>query len=781
MVFRSSKYIVAIGSTLMMLLMISVLATSIMNVLHIRERLESIVSNHLARTAVLYNMRNIVRERSHSMYAIFLLEDAFDQDAEFIHFNQLASDFIKQRQRLETLGMSPQLAAVFEEAKALIRQSAPLQDSIVNAMMDGVKADRFDVMSAVDLPLEKLILDKFDELVAMEQHDSEAAIASTYLQHEYILRFTIFLGILVLGLSVVISLFTMRRISNIEGVLHKEKELAEVTLQAIGDGMITTDAATRIIYLNPRAAQLTGWNGRDAIGKPLREIFRLLAIGSNLPLDHPAFYSDISGPVTGLQQHKILLNHNELRLIVEDSVTPIRGRDGQIIGNVLVFRDVTYEHELSKQLNWQASHDPLTGLINRREFELDLTRLLASTRQRNTCHCFLYIDLDQFKIVNDTCGHIAGDELLKQVATLLVDAIRSSDVLARLGGDEFGLLLEGCDVDKASIIANSILDRIRQFRFPWDQSLFSIGASIGLVRIDKDSENPVAILSAADAACYMAKDKGRNRLFIHELNDQEIVKRQGEMRWIAVINESLEHNRFLLHQQLVKPISHPELPVYHELLLRMLDKSNVVIDPMSFIPAAERFGSMPKLDRWVIANAFRLVSQANPHRERALYAINISAQSLNDKNFLRYIIDTASISGIAPEQICFEITETTAIANLNQAHHFIATLRTLGFNFALDDFGSGMSSFAYLKNLAVDFIKIDGTFIKDVNRDPMHLAIVKSIATIARVMDVKIIGEWVEDAATLHTLQNIGIDYAQGFHIHIPEPLVLADRQQQLG
>ncbi len=779
MVFRNSKYIVIIGSSLMLLLMVALLMTSIFNMLDIRKRLEVITVNHIDRTSILYNMRNIVRERSHSMYAIFLLQDPFAQDEEFLTFNNLASEFIKMRVRLENLGMSEAQTVIFEKAKSLIRESAPLQNSIVDAMMQGFKAERFDAMSAVDLPLEKAILQEFDALVTLEQRDTQNAIASAYEEHAYLFRLTVLLGILVLVLGVIISFFTVRRIGAVEGILYKEKELAEVTLHAIADGMITVDASTNILYLNPRATQLTGWSISEAIGKPLREVYRIYSTPSDTPAEHPVFYQDIAGPVVNLHQYVELHNRHNIRFIVEDSAAPIRNNSGEVIGSVLVFRDVTYEHELSKQLNWHASHDSLTGLINRREFEYDLVRLIASARHRDTTHCCLYVDLDQFKIVNDTCGHIAGDELLKQVATTILSAIRHSDTLARLGGDEFGLLLEGCDTAKAMIIANTILDRIRQFRFSWEQSIFSIGASIGLVSINKDSINAASILSAADAACYMAKDTGRNRICLHQTNDREIIKRQGEMRWITIIDECLEHGRFLLYGQKALPVRDQKLPCYHELLLRMTDAKGKIIDPMSFIPAAERFSIMVKIDRWVIESAFEWLATKSHSAGTEIYAINLSAQSLNDRNFLHFVMDTAASKGLSPSLVCFEITETTAIANWNQAHHFIATLRGIGFRFALDDFGSGMSSFTYLKNFTVDFVKIDGTFVKDIDRDPMHLAIVKSIASVAGVMNVMIIGEWVENEAALEILKHIGIDYAQGFHIHRPENIALIDITNQ--
>ena len=435
--------------------------------------------------------------------------------------------------------------------------------------------------------------------------------------------------------------------------------------------------------------------------------------------------------------------------------------------------DITDARELSEQLSYQASHDALTGLVNRRAFEQRLQQLLEKAQTEKTEHVFCYLDLDQFKVINDTCGHTAGDELLRQLARVLQKQVRGRDTLARLGGDEFGILLERCSVTQARRVTTAVRTAIEDFRFAWEEQSFNVGVSIGVVSINETSENMARVHSMADAACYAAKDAGRNRVHIYREDDVELAKRRGEMHWVAVINRALEENRFLLHCQPFIPLaSGVDQRQGYELLLRMQDENGRVVAPSAFLPAAERYNLSTKVDRWVVGAAFKFFNHHPQHLKGLLIcSINLSGSSLGDKEFLEFIIHQFEENNLPPEKICLEVTETAAIANLTHATHFIKVLKALGCRFALDDFGSGLSSFAYLKNLPVDFLKIDGMFVKDIIEDPIDFAMVKSINDMAQVMGKQTIAESVENDAILEKLQEIGVDYGQGYGIVRPRPI----------
>ena len=424
----------------------------------------------------------------------------------------------------------------------------------------------------------------------------------------------------------------------------------------------------------------------------------------------------------------------------------------------------------------RQTHDSLTGLINRREFENRIKHALDNAHSSDVRHALCYVDLDNFKIVNDTCGHIAGDELLKQLTIKLRMELREADTLARLGGDEFGILLEGCSIEHAIDPAENIRRIVEEFRFVWDNKAFRIGASIGLVPITSDSGNLTDVLSAADSACYVAKDQGRNRVHVYEPTDEALVERHGQMQWVQRIQNVLEDSRFRLFFQPIAKLSAAagERHTTHgEVLIRMLDENNELVGPGAFIPSAERYSLMPAIDRWVVENTFRMLTLDQEHVKNRISTccINLSGQSLSDDRFTDFLVSQIRESGVPPEVLCFEITETAVIANLCHASKMISILRDMGCRFALDDFGVGLSSFSYLKNLAVDYLKLDGCFVKNMVNDPIDRAMVKAINQIGHTMNIKTIAEFVEDEATLHTVHEIGVDYAQGYVIAKPMPI----------
>ncbi|HEX9941638.1 MAG TPA: EAL domain-containing protein [Thermoanaerobaculia bacterium] len=561
-----------------------------------------------------------------------------------------------------------------------------------------------------------------------------------------------------------------------EEALYREKERAQVTLASIGDGVIRTDPSGCIDYLNPVAERLTGFKAEEALGLTVPEVFRVVDELTRKPLTDPVTRCLDEKRVVESPGHALLLSQDGKEYAVRDSAAPIYDRSGASLGAVLVFKDVTQLRGMEREMVYLASHDALTGLINRREFEARLKRAIRGARAEQRQHVLLYLDLDEFKVVNDTCGHLVGDEMLKQITALLRSRVRRSDVLARLGGDEFGVLLEDCPLDHARQIAEEMRRTVREFRFCWRDQIFEVGASIGLVPIDAGSGDLGQVLSAADAACYVAKDRGRNRVHEYELDDTLVAERYGEMQWIHRIHRAFEDRRFRLFYQLIQPLAteNPSRELLCEVFIRMLDRSGKVIEPSAFIAAAERYHMIGSLDRWVVRTAFGALAEA--HRREwsrpILFAINLSGQSIGEESFLSYVIEELEKSRVDARRICFEITETAAISKLDSAIRFISVLKAKGCRFILDDFGSGLSSFAYLRDLQVDFLKIDGEFVQNMMEDRVKRAMVESINQIGHVMGLQTIGEWVENRQTFEALKELGVDYAQGYWLCRPQPLV---------
>ncbi len=463
-------------------------------------------------------------------------------------------------------------------------------------------------------------------------------------------------------------------------------------------------------------------------------------------------------------------------LWVRETARAVHDADGQVLV-LVVSEDVSEARDLSERLAYEATHDGLTDLINRREFENRLERVLETARASDSEHALCYLDLDQFKIVNDTCGHMAGDQLLRQLGNVLKGSVRHRDTLARLGGDEFALLIEHCPMSKAVRIANTLREAVESHRFQWDDYSFKVGASIGVVPIDAASPGAAHLLGMADHACYAAKEQGRNRVHVYREDDAEIARRSGEMQWVARLDAALEAGRFTLVRQRIAPVDGAFEGDHYELLLRMMEEDGTLISPGAFLPAAERYNVAVRVDRWVLDAALDWL-EGEPGELDGLHlcAINLSGHSLTDEAFLDHAVGRIRASRVPPEKLCFEITETAAIVNFAGAHAFITALRELGCRFALDDFGSGLSSFGYLKTLPVDYLKIDGTFVKDIVDDPIDRAMVEAINRIGQVIGKKTVAEFVESEAILARLREIGVDYAQGYHVGHPEPLVSAAR-----
>jgi len=570
-----------------------------------------------------------------------------------------------------------------------------------------------------------------------------------------------------------------------EEALFEEKEKALVTLASIGDGVITTDASGQVEYLNAVAVKLTGWHTEEAQGLPLNQVFSPLDENTKQPLEFPIQRCLEEGKMVELESHAILVHrYQKKRFAIEDSAAPIKDRNGHIIGVVLVFHDVTETRKMTQELAFKAKHDALTGLYNRHEFQARLKKILHQPRDETTEHIIFFMDLDHFKIVNDTCGHEAGDQLLKNVALRLQKKLethytKGRVILARLGGDEFGLLLENCPLHQALEIANNLCISIESFKFFWEtgarkKAIFSIGISIGLVPISNQIIDSKSIIAMADAACYAAKNAGRNGVHIYQESDESSLDKDKNIRWVSLINDNLEKNQGLtLFYQSIIPLNGTRLGNHYEILLRMTDQQNHLLPPGTFLSAAARYNLMPSLDIWVIRTFLELLSKRPQHLEElSSGTINISGYSLADPNFLNMVISCLNDISIPTHKLCFEISEASAITNLTGVLNFITTLKKLGYRFALDNFGSGMASFAYLKNLPVDILKIDGTLIKNIVNDKVDYAIVKSINDIAHITHLKTIAESVENQAILDKLKKIKVDYVQGYWISDPKPLL---------
>jgi diguanylate cyclase (GGDEF)-like protein/PAS domain S-box-containing protein len=555
----------------------------------------------------------------------------------------------------------------------------------------------------------------------------------------------------------------------IEQALHAEKERVEVTLHSIGDAVIATDAKAVVEYLNPAAERMTEWTVEEARGKPVNEVFKVFNVETRQPESNPVERCLETGQMLEVTKPLLLISRLGREYAIADSVAPIRDPQDHVQGAVLVFHDVTETHRMARAAEYQASHDSLTGLVNRAEFEKRVERALASSKQYGRQHALCYLDLDQFKVVNDTCGHRAGDVLLRGLTSLLAHAVRERDTLARLGGDEFGLLLENCPLPKSVQIAEALVGLVRDYRFEWDAKPFTVGVSIGLVPVAGQVETADVLLAHADAACYAAKELGRNRVHVYQADDSGADPHHRAILRVTDIRTAIDRDRFQLFSQPIWTVdSDPPRLTAHELLLRMVDNNGALVQPGFFIPVAERFGLMDKIDHWVIEHTFRSYHSLFPGDSSPSIAINLSGNVLGEEKLLSFLHGQFDTHQIAPNKVCFEITETAAIRNISAAKLLIKELRGRGCKFALDDFGSGLSSFGYLKALPVDYLKIDGSLVRRIAEESTDRAMVEAINRLAHQMGMHTIAEYVESTQCLQVLREIGVDQAQGYALGMP-------------
>ncbi|MBV8403281.1 MAG: EAL domain-containing protein [Gammaproteobacteria bacterium] len=552
--------------------------------------------------------------------------------------------------------------------------------------------------------------------------------------------------------------------------------LPALALSSLAEAIIGTDRDGRINYMNPAAEQLTASPADAAIGRLLEEIVSLVDETDRRLLSDPVHQALTTGAAVNLSRRALMLSRaNGSERSIELSASPIRNSARELIGSVVMLHDVTEMRGLTRQMSYQATHDALTGLVNRREFERRLEEAIESGHRGDGQHVLCYLDLDRFKIVNDTSGHLAGDSMLREVAKLLRDAVRDSDTVGRLGGDEFGILLVGCPLEKARQIADDVTRAVGDHRFVWRDKIFNIGASIGLVEISRESGTQEELLAAADTACYVAKRQGSGRVVVYSARDEALARHTGEIQWLQRLQSALKENRFHLYQQVIVPAHGEDGGPAMEVLVRLQDESGHDLSPAEFMRAAERYRLMGLVDRWVVQTTLAALGRGAisvpSHRS---VAINISGQTLGDLQFLEFVVECLDSTGVTPGQVCFEIAESAVIANLDHARRFVGVLHGMGCQFALDDFGSGVGSFSNLKTLPLDYLKIDGSFIRNLARDSVNQAMVTAMIKLARTLNFKVIAEHVEDSAAEEAARRMGVDYLQGYAIGRPQPLELA-------
>ena len=552
---------------------------------------------------------------------------------------------------------------------------------------------------------------------------------------------------------------------------------SQLALDSLGEGILTTDAHGMIDYLNQSAEALTGMRREEAVGQAFGAMIGFVDENDRRAIADPVQQCLSTGNRVNLGRRSILISRatgNELG--VEATASPIRGTAGDISGVAVMLHDVSELRDLTQQMSYQASHDALTGLVNRREFERRLGEALEIARAGRQGHVMCYLDLDRFKVVNDSSGHLAGDNMLREVAALIREAVRDSDTVARLGGDEFGVLLVGCPLEKARQIADDVWRAIAEYRFVWKDRIFSVGVSIGIVEITGETNSLEEIMSAADSACYVAKKQGDDHIHVYSSHDEAVARSRGEIHWLQRLQAALRDGFFELYVQPIEP-TRPgvtETGPAMEVFVRLHDEGQA-ISPAEFFPAAERYRLMSMIDRWVLGSALAALSagaiRLPPGRS---LSINISAQTLADPAFLEFVVDELDRTGIAPSQMCFEVAESAVTGNLDQARRFVEVLHGMGCRFALDDFGTDLGGFANLKSLPMDYLKIDGSFIRDLGRDSVNQAMVSAVVGMARTLNFRLVAEQVEDIAVLEAARAMGIDFVQGHAVGRPRPLAPA-------
>jgi diguanylate cyclase (GGDEF)-like protein/PAS domain S-box-containing protein len=777
-VSRRHMLISGLGVFLTALLAVSVIG--IARSQYADEPLHTVIDRQSEKIELAATMLRMARERSRLVREVAASEDPVSRAQGAQRYRTLADEFNDGLRTLGATAVGAGEQSALDRLMAATRHSDEVLDHGLELVFTGDAPGALKLLDASGTAAQSALDASLHAWVdASRSVARRAAEGARHAERDAVMLIAL-VSLLVVGGAGSVAVLVMRQVKRTEYELQLEKELAQVTLHSIGDGVITTDADGRVEYLNPVAEQYTGWKTTEARGRPLGEIYRIVDERTGQGIDAAANPSTPSAENQPGVVSVTLLDRNGRECPIRYSQAPIRNREGQALGKIVVFHDISPIRAMAQQLIWQASHDALTGLVNRREFERRLTELIDTARVHHREHALMFMDLDNFKAVNDTCGHTAGDELLRQLTSVMLSRMRGSDTLARLGGDEFGALLESCPFDQALRIANAMRETVRDFRFVWEDKTFSVGVSIGLVPVTADSGDLSRVMSLADACCYEAKNKGRDRVQAYRREEQSAQGRHGELEVVSQISQAFELGRFRLYRQRIAPLApdaHHE-PNY-EVLIRMVDKAGNLVPPTGFMPAAERYNLLTSIERWVVSSLIEYLHTqytsgaiAREAHERGYYSVNLSGASINDRSLPDFLRNLLTRYQLPHGLLCFEITETTAISNLTAAAELMRELKGMGCRFALDDFGTGMSSFAYLKYLPVDVLKIAGTFVRDMATDPMDFAIVDSINRISHILGIQTVAEEVEDAQTLAKITALKVDFAQGYFIAEPEAML---------
>lgn len=561
---------------------------------------------------------------------------------------------------------------------------------------------------------------------------------------------------------------------NLEVSLSRSKRQAQFTLESISEGVITTDNEGRIDYMNHVAESMTGANLDDATGRKTGELFALIDETDRRALGDPVERCLSIRRRVNMGRRALLVSRDgKHEHSVEVTASPIKGPGNSISGSVVVIHDVSELRGLTRQMSYQAAHDALTGLINRREFERRLDEAMDTAHAEEAVHILAYMDLDRFKAVNDSCGHIAGDNMLREVASLIKDQVRDSDYVARLGGDEFGTLLIGCPIDKAQQIASDICNAVADYRFVWQDKIFNIGISIGLIEVSHASGSMQDVMAAADSACYVAKQRGRGQVHVYSARDEAVARERGDIQWLGQLQNALRDNKFeLALQPIIATTSGSASGPSVEVLIRMPDERGRIGDSADFLRSAERYQLMPQIDRWVVNAVLAAINSGEIKlASQRSCAINISGQTLSDESFLSFVVEALDHSGVSPVSVCFEVTESAITTNIQHAQRFIEVLHGIGCEFALDDFGSGLGAFSSLKHLPIDYLKIDGTYTRNLTSDQVNQEMVAAMIKLARTMQFRVVAEQVEEQEDFDWLRTAGIDFVQGNFVDAPATL----------
>jgi len=775
----SSRSALFVAFSVLLALLLAVSIAGIVRTDDVNRRLQATIYEQDVKTALMSALVRLTRERSQLVNQLFSESDVAERTRASERYALLGEELSDALKKLRAMPATAREREGLERLEAAAARARELRDHVVELLFQGESATARSLFDAQAVAAQEAFQQSLHDMLEKSRAATMKAVAEARDSTRHALILIAAAGTVVLLGAMLVAAVVTRRIKRTEYALQLEKELAQVTLHSIGDGVITTDANAKVEYLNPVAEQYTGWRSKDARGRLLGEIFRVIDERTGKDLDALSQQSLRASSEDVAAVSVRLVDRNGRECPIRYSHAPIRNREGRALGMIVVFHDISQIRAMAQQLLWQASHDALTGLVNRREFERRLTELIDTAHTQGREHALMFMDLDNFKAVNDTCGHTAGDELLRQLTSIMLARMRGSDTLARLGGDEFGALLETCPFDQAMRIANAMRETVREFRFVWEDKTFSVGVSIGLVPIAAGSGDVSRVLSVADACCYEAKNKGRDRVQVYRPEDGDMSGKHGELQVVSQINQAFELGQFRLYRQLIAPLAPgPQQPNY-EVLVRMIDKAGNLVPPTGFMPAAERYNLLTSIERWVISSLIEYLHTqwsagaiTRDAATRGYYSVNLSGASINDKSlpdFLRTLLRRYQLpAGL----LCFETTETTAISNLTAAAELMQELKGMGCRFALDDFGTGMSSFAYLKYLPVDVLKIAGMFVKDMATDPMDYAIVDAINRISHILGMQTVAEEVEDAETLEKIKALNIDCAQGYFIAAPEAIL---------